>query len=352
MSAAKRPLPSSARSAAGDKRVKTEVVAEDDTADLFVDDDTDTAVKSESSAADLDTTGLDFNEIAILKWCLHHSGGTPYKQAHSVTKVQQAIVPMIVSTKQLFLEAMNQLTSKNRLSLLHSPDNTLQIRMVDLAEVNKLNGLSQIERQVYQYIGNEGTSGLWSRELKMRTKLPPVQLNKALKLLMSRKLIKLENSIEGKNRKVYMLFELQPHRTIAGSSWYSNGEYDEQYVATIEKLIVQNLAQQVPSAMTADQILQAIENTGVFSTVPELEDMVQLCESLCLDGMIQHATMQRHTQSHAGSKQTLYTIAQGGQLISPFSMIPCSICPVADKCIPGGIINPISCQYYTKWLSF
>jgi DNA-directed RNA polymerase III subunit RPC6 len=37
---------------------------------------------------------------------------------------------------------------------------------------------------------------------------------------------------------------------------------------------------------------------------------------------------------------------------SDFGVIPCSVCPVADKCTEGGVISPESCQYFTAYMEF
>ena len=49
--------------------------------------------------------------------------------------------------------------------------------------------------------------------------IPPPQINKCLKLLEQRKLIKAVKSVASSNRKVYMLFELEPSREITGGAW-------------------------------------------------------------------------------------------------------------------------------------
>ena len=48
----------------------------------------------------------------------------------------------------------------------------------------------------------------------------PLQINKCLKSLEQRKLIKAVKSVASSNRKVYMLFELEPSREITGGAWY------------------------------------------------------------------------------------------------------------------------------------
>jgi DNA-directed RNA polymerase III subunit RPC6 len=33
-----------------------------------------------------------------------------------------------------------------------------------------------------------------------------------------------------------------------------------------------------------------------------------------------------------------------------FTSVPCGVCPVFQKCAPGGVISPETCKYLTQWL--
>ena len=54
-----------------------------------------------------------------------------------------------------------------------------------------------------------GNMGLWTKDLKIRSNLQQPQINKMLKALEQRKLIKALKSVASSNRKVYMLYELE-----------------------------------------------------------------------------------------------------------------------------------------------
>jgi hypothetical protein len=32
--------------------------------------------------------------------------------------------------------------------------------------------------------------------------------------------------------------------------------------------------------------------------------------------------------------------------------VPCGVCPVFEKCVPGGVISPTTCVYFSTWLEF
>jgi hypothetical protein len=87
-------------------------------------------------------------------------------------------------------------------------------------------------------------AGIWTKDLKIRSNLQQPQarhawlparsaharsltrlcvarqINKCLKSLEQRKLIKAVKSVASSNRKVYMLYELEPSREITGGAWH------------------------------------------------------------------------------------------------------------------------------------
>ena len=55
-------------------------------------------------------------------------------------------------------------------------------------------------------------AGIWTKELKQKSNLPQAQISKIFKTLEARKLIKSVKHVAQQNRKVYMLYELEPSR--------------------------------------------------------------------------------------------------------------------------------------------
>jgi DNA-binding MarR family transcriptional regulator len=62
-------------------------------------------------------------------------------------------------------------------------------------------------------------SGVWTKDMKIRTNLAQPQITKILKTLEGRNLIKSVKSVNNPSRKLYMLFELEPSREITGGAW-------------------------------------------------------------------------------------------------------------------------------------
>ena len=55
--------------------------------------------------------------------------------------------------------------------------------------------------------------------MKVRTNLAQPVIQKILKALESRKLVKSVKNINNPSRKVFMLYELEPSREVTGGAW-------------------------------------------------------------------------------------------------------------------------------------
>ena len=62
----------------------------------------------------------------------------------------------------------------------------------------------QEEKIVYEIIEESGNKGLWIRDIRVKSNLVQTQLNKVLKALESKKLIKAVKSVNANKKKVYM----------------------------------------------------------------------------------------------------------------------------------------------------
>ena len=167
-------------------------------------------------------------------------------------------------------------------------------RYVSDEEASKLGGLTEDERGVYNLVEREGNRGIWFRDLKRRTPIEHTRLAKLLKTLMTRKLIKLENSVQGKNRKVYMLFELEPAREVTGGAFHSGHELDLEFVSQVAFVARQFPSSTVPThysiffhaqlakvalvylkkftLATAHEVLEYIKSTNISSIALSFED--------------------------------------------------------------------------------
>ena len=55
---------------------------------------------------------------------------------------------------------------------------------------------------------------------------------------------------------------------------------------------------------------------------------------------------------HFTEVNVYWRTVRGGPLASHANTMPCGVCPVAEQCQVGGVINPRDCKYYEAYLSF
>jgi DNA-directed RNA polymerase III subunit RPC6 len=120
-------------------------------------------------------------------------------------------------TSQQRLSAINRLLLTNQIDLLR-PSNEPKTFLYRLRDTNHTsrssmtieNGLTdQMERTVYQIVKENGNLGIGMHDIRFRTQLSQTVLNKILKILESKKLIKAVKSVHAKKKKVKDYFHDQ-----------------------------------------------------------------------------------------------------------------------------------------------
>ena len=50
---------------------------------------------------------------------------------------------------------------------------------------------------------------------------------------------------QNKSRKLYMLFELEPSREVTGGAWYTDSQFDSEFIAAVQQLCLAHIIKQV-----------------------------------------------------------------------------------------------------------
>ena len=247
------------------------------------------------------------------------------------------------------LPIINGLLSRGRLSLLSDSSTsppTPHYRVVSSSDATRLSLLSPSELVIYHMIAKEGNRGLWIRDIRRRSALSAVEVGKALKSLLGRRLVKAERSVEGKNKRVYMLFELEPAKEVRGNSWYGGGEFDADFIAALREMSVKCVRERRPAAASAQQVSDYLRQSGVFEVECSLDEVEMVLDSLVYDGFL--------ADDGAGKGRRQYRLQRGGVYECEVVAVPCIVCPVRSQCSEesGSTISPYTCEYYTQWLEF
>jgi DNA-directed RNA polymerase III subunit RPC6 len=246
-------------------------------------------------------------------------------------------------------------------------DGTTKFKLQAANKALAYSGLSVDELMVLQAIERAENAGVWTRHLKLSTKLPQQMLTKVLKKLESKKLVKVVKDVTHKNRKMYMAFELTPSREVSGGPWYTDQELDTEFIKAIRVIILNILRKGGPRSRV--QILTTVSKAGVAKVALNVDDIQQILDTLIFDGSVSTIPSSTDTRgsfssasasSSSGavatasvsgcSDSTMFQIASLPEPEGVFGMTPCGGCPVFDKCTPGGLVSPEKCIYLTSWL--
>lgn len=285
-------------------------------------------------------------------------------------------------TAQQRLAALNRLLSLGKLDLLKSAQLGIVYRLKDNLDPSSLmtNNSDMDEKLVYTVIKESENKGIWVRDISVKTNVKSTALNKTLKSLETKKLIKSVPSVNANKKKVYMLFDLEPDRTITGGAWYSGKEFESEFVEILNEQCYyylrqlkdnQNsgsnkipnlndpLAKRTASYATVKEIKEYIKNLGISKVELGLEDIETILNTLVYDGKVERTIMSTSTLSSSSSSSAehvyLYRAIESTILTgkgSSFVRTPCGICPLIDNCHPGGLIQPLTCVYMKEWLEF
>lgn len=131
--------------------------------------------------------------------------------------------------------SINKLLQHGHLEIL-TKNNSLIYRYKDPAKkANIPKGADNEEKIVYSIIEEGGNKGIWIRTIRSESNLTLTQLNKILKNLESRKLIKAVKSVNASKKKVYMLYNMEPDRTVTGGAWYQDSDFESEFVDVLNQ---------------------------------------------------------------------------------------------------------------------
>jgi len=239
--------------------------------------------------------------------------------------------------------AINDLLGENRLELLKEEGGSdLTYRLRGSAAVERLSDLTNEQLLVLQVVERAENAGVWLRDIKNATSMQQQTLNKALKVLQSRKLVKTVKSVQQKTKKLYMAYDLVPTREVSGGPWYTDQEFDHEFVEGIKRFVTKFVAEKRHA--TLGEIHGALAKSRI-STVPLAPSDVELVvDTLICDARLEHMYLRT-----ASSRALHYKIAKPAVDVSWVNQIPTGACPW-PRCAPDGRHTAACCSYLEKWL--
>ena len=147
-------------------------------------------------------------------------------------KVIIANLPETVDNKTR-AEAINRLLVEDKIDLMKTSEGLLY-KNKNPSRASSISG-DQEEKVVFKIVESSGSLGTWIRDIRAKSNLGQTQLNKVLKSLESRRLIKAVKSVNATKKKVYMLYNLEPDRSVTGGAWYSDHDFESEFVEVLNQ---------------------------------------------------------------------------------------------------------------------
>ncbi|XP_018577814.1 probable DNA-directed RNA polymerase III subunit RPC6 [Anoplophora glabripennis] len=219
-------------------------------------------------------------------------------------------------------------------------------------------GADSEEKIVYKIIEEAGNKGIWIRDIRFKSNLTMTQLNKVLKSLETKKIIKAVKSVSASKKKVYMLYDLEPDNSVTGGAWYQDQDFESEFVDVLSQQCHRFLVQKWEEAnkmsggpllarnrsyATASDVHKFISELGISKVSLSIDDIESILYTVVLDNNAERIV--------ATNGSYLYR-AVNRFLPSPgLVKTTCSVCPVANRCADTGLINPKVCTYLADWLA-
>ncbi|KAI9459126.1 RNA polymerase Rpc34 subunit-domain-containing protein [Lactarius psammicola] len=126
--------------------------------------------------------------------------------------------------------AINFLLAASLLKLMKDANGTLSYRAVQKNELETKKGLSGEENMVLGHIQAAANQGIWTKHLKAKTELHQTVVDRCLKSLVQKQLIKSVKGVKYPTRKIYMMAHLEPSVELTGGPWYTDNELDTEFI--------------------------------------------------------------------------------------------------------------------------
>ncbi|ORX63196.1 RNA polymerase Rpc34 [Hesseltinella vesiculosa] len=280
--------------------------------------------------------------------------------------------------------AMNSLLKKNALEVLQVNNENL-VKAIDLKDAEKASRLNDEQRLVYNAIRAAGNSGIWTRDLKKKTNLHTIVLNRTLKTLENKQEIKSVKHVKYPTRKIYMLFNTTPSSEVTGGAWYTDQELDVDFIDSLKAACLKYIAarsfprlENVRDGVygpeyehypTSTEVRRFITESRISSIDLSVKDISSLLDVLVYDGEVEkrlpfmdgmdelsdgeddEAALE---EAGAGIQWTYKATrkAKSRLPVEAMTETPCGRCPSFTFCSEKGPVSPSNCEYFKRWLDF
>ncbi|KAK7060311.1 34-kDa subunit of RNA polymerase III (C) [Paramarasmius palmivorus] len=212
----------------------------------------------------------------------------------------------IVKDPKARQDALNFLLGVGLFKSLADKKGALTFRAVSKEELKQSKELTGEEDLVLGHIRASHNEGIWTKHLKAKTNLHQTVIDRCLKTLQQKQLIKKVQSVQHPTRKIFMLAHLEASVALTGGPWYTDNELDTEFIETLvracfkivqEKSFPKQRSQRNERALypiskgsqypTAEFVQKKLREARITPTELNVEHVEMLLNVLVLDGEIE-----------------------------------------------------------------
>ncbi|KAF8164979.1 RNA polymerase Rpc34 subunit-domain-containing protein [Crassisporium funariophilum] len=221
---------------------------------------------------------------------------------HEITARQaESIIPDPAARQN----ALNFLLAVGLFKSLTSSSGQLLFRAVSKEEIVATKGLTGEENLVLSHIKISGNEGIWTKHLKAKTNLHQTVIDRCIKTLTQKRLIKRVPSVQHITRKIYMLEGIEPSIALTGGPWYTDNELDTEFIQNLTEACYKFISDvtfpkrrggaeltlypisNAPQYPSAENIRYSLRKARLTETDLTVEHVEMLLKVLVLDGKIE-----------------------------------------------------------------
>ncbi|OAX37253.1 hypothetical protein K503DRAFT_866986 [Rhizopogon vinicolor AM-OR11-026] len=220
------------------------------------------------------------------------------------SKESERIVPDVAARTA----AINFLLGAGMLKVLKDAAGGISFRAVMKKEIEVKKDMSGEEAMVLGHIQASANEGIWTKHLKAKTELHQTVIDRCLKSLVQKQLVKSIKAVRHPTRKIYMLAHLEPSVELTGGPWYTDNELDTEFIKLLSTACLHYIRDRsfpkqssrssqneqrlyaigaAPPYPSAQQIQHFLSKSKITETQLGVEHVEMLLRVLELDGEIE-----------------------------------------------------------------
>lgn len=288
--------------------------------------------------------------------------------------------------------AINALANEGKIQLCkRGPD--LIFRVIDAntsdnhSMLQSHSELSFEEKLVLEAVKSAGNKGIWNREIRNQTKVSLNQMSKVLKNLETKKFIKAVKSVTASKKKLYMLYDLEPDKSVTGGAWYTGTEFESEYVQLLQDYCYRYVKSKTDakksyldgrdeSLVSLSEVKEKVDKSEISNIKLTLQDIEMILDTIVTDGLVEKIKVEKKLDNLTTSKintdipikieknltsdeedpdstnytyyyRSLVQVAESTGVMRA----PCGQCPYIHECKQAAVINPDNCLYLQRWFA-